>query len=171
MPKQIKSEDELKRLLLNSLNEVVKYVLDNIDEENVRAIDATIYGSYDPIEYDRTYEFREAWRQESNTSVSGSVVHGKYSFDGSYLSANPVLAQHASLVDGTPFQVYLADVIYNGTAGILFGNPSWAKNRNAYNVLNKWLDKTRFRTLFEEGMSRAGLTYHHNKSALKRENI
>lgn len=169
MLRQIKNEAELKRLLLNSLNEVVKYVLENIDEENVKAIDAVIYGSYDPVQYNRTYEFREAWRQESSVSVSGSIVKGKYSFDGSRLKPNPVLAQHASLVDGTPFQVYLADVIYQGTAGILFGNPSWAQNRNAYDVLDKWLNKTKFRELFEEGMNRAGLTYHHNKAALKKE--
>lgn len=161
------SDAELRRQILLALQKATEYVVSELYDHNESLIDALVYGADDPEVYDRTYEFREAWRKETHMTISGNNVQGKMSFDASKLTPNADLGQHASLVNGEPMQSYLADIIYEGTAGKIFGEGFWTKPRNAYAELDRWLTNTQFRQLFEEGMTQAGLSFVRKKAALQ----
>ena len=54
---------------------------------------------------------------------------------------------------------YLADIIYQGLAGDIYGNGAWTKKRDAFDALVKYIGKQRMKQWFETGMEKAGLSY------------
>lgn len=161
----IKSEQELKRLILLQLEKATDYVVQKIWNENRALINDLIYNKDKPEVYERTGEFRQAWRTETNASISGSKVSGKFAYDPSMITTIDA-PQHQSVVNYEPIQTHLADIIYQGMAGKIFGEGFWTEKRNAYKELNKWLTNTKFRQLFEEGMTMAGLPWKRSTGAV-----
>ena len=165
----IYNDNHFYEIFVPKLKEAINYVLENITEENIKAIDAMIYTSNSPDVYNRTYEFREAW--DKTTASSGNTATGSFFYEPSKMSINPEDGQHASLVTGEDFREYLADVIYNGFNDKLFGGGWWSNGRNAFKVLQQWLTNSQFRQLFEEGMTKAGIPWSKSVGAVQREAI
>ena len=70
----IYNDNHFYEIFVPKLKEAINYVLENITEENIKAIDAMIYTSNSPDVYSRTYEFREAW--DKTTASSGNTATG-----------------------------------------------------------------------------------------------
>lgn len=174
---QTRNNSELQRALLRQLEQAVDYVVQKIWNENREIIRHVVYESYQPEVYKRTDEFRNAWRTETNTSISGSKTTGHFSYDPSKLTPNADLGQHASLANGKPMQTYLAEIIYEGMAGAIYGKgyasdsrfagQAWTEKRNAWVELEKWLGKENLKKLFEDGMDKAGLNYKRHNTAIQ----
>ena len=168
MSKSIKNEQELKIYLMPKIEDVVGYIVQKIWNENRELIRVLIYESYEPSMYERTGEFKEAWA--TKTSISGNKVSGVFEYKPDKLTVNREKWQHGYIyMSGgaeheTTMTTYLADVIYQGLAGHIFGEGPWTKKRNAWAELNRWLTKKQFRKIFEEAMTKYGIPWKRNRS-------
>ena len=161
---------QLQALLVPRLKEAVDYVVQKIWNENRELIRVLIYESYQPSMYERTGEFKEAW--DTDTTTSGNKVSGTFKYAPDKLTVNREKWQHgSSYISGgkeyeTTMTTYLADVIYQGLSGPMFGQGPWTEKRDAWTALDKWLSNTQLRTIFEEGMSRVGIPWKRNVGAI-----
>lgn len=161
MAKRIYNEIQLRQTFLPKLSEVVDYVVQKIWNENRELIRILVYESYEPSMYERTGEFKEAW--DTETTTSGSKVSGIFKYTPDKLTVNREKWQHgSSYISGgkeyeTTMTTYLADVIYQGLSGPMFGQGPWTEKRDAWNTLLKQIGKAKMKKWLEEGFARAGL--------------
>ena len=168
----ITNNNALQAAVVADLKNVVDYVVQKLWEENRDLVQKIVYDGYQPEEYERTNEFKEAWNTEVKTL--NNFVQGEFKYDSRLLTVDTDNGQHSSLVDGTPMTEYLAEVIYDGLSGAIYepgyaknssrfkGQP-WANKRDVWSALLKWFNKTKLRQLFEEGMRKEGLDFiKHN---------
>ena len=172
----ITNNNALQAAVVADLKNVVDYVVQKLWEENRDLIQKIVYDGYQPEEYERTYEFKEAWNTEVKTL--NNFVQGEFKYDSRLLTVDTDNGQHSSLVDGTPMTEYLAEVIYDGLSGAIYepgyaknssrfkGQP-WANKRDVWSALLKWFNKTKLKQLFEEGMRRQGINFIRHNVAIK----
>lgn len=163
----IKNESEFKRQLIGSsdapLVQALNYVLSQIVIRNESVIKTYVYDKYTPEEYQRTYEFYEAWGQELKYSATSGSAEATFYYDGKNIyTVDKDYAIHSTPVDDGPSwwydaRDYLADLIYQGSSGPLFGNGPWRKSRNAWQHLLDTLDSQRLDQWFQKGCQMAGL--------------
>lgn len=163
--KELKNKAQIRRYLLSrdKLVFVVDYILNKIYETNRDIVDRVVYCAYSPTMYQRTDEFKEAWGQKRSPSASGVHVKGEFEYIPDKMSTNPDLAQHAS--PEPPYddsRQYLADIIYYGLSGALFGNGGWRKKRDAWNTLLNELGDDKISSFAEQGFRNAGLNIRLN---------
>ena len=175
----ITNNNALQAAVVADLKNVVDYVVQKLWEENRDLIQKIVYDGYQPEEYERTYEFKEAWNTEVKTL--NNFVQGEFKYDSRLLTVDTDNGQHSSLVDGTPMTEYLAEVIYDGLSGAIYepgyaknssrfkGQP-WANKRDVWSALLKWFNKTKLRQLFEEGMRREGINFKRHNVAINVRN-
>lgn len=174
------SKAELNQQMASALKKAVDYTVEQIQEENWHKVMEIVYDAYFPSDYDRTYEFADkAWVTESNSRIepNGASSSGALKYDGSKLSSHrgDGFGQHMGF-DDQECRMYLAEIIYEGMAGDftqssatgtphyardnpVFQNQAWTKKRNAWEALNKWLTPAQLKRIFNEGLTKAGLTY------------
>lgn len=157
MAVQIKNEAQLINIFIPKLKKAVEYVVQKIWNENRELIRVLVYESYDPVKYERTGEFKEAW--DTSVKSLGKHIEGEFKYDSRIMEVNSTLGQHASIITGEPSVAYLADIIYQGTAGHIFGEGPWTKKRDVWSTLDSWLTNEKFRKIFEEGMTKAGIPW------------
>lgn len=157
------NDEQVLRFLVASFKQVCNYTAQKIWNENRELIRQIVYDSYTPKAYERTGEFQEAWR--TDTTAFANKVRGELAFDPEMLTVNYEKFQHGSELNG-PMTTYLAEVIYQGKAGPLFGNGPWRRKRNVWRALNEKLGKRRLQHYFEEGMRTVGLKYHRTKAQI-----
>ena len=168
------NEQELQDMIKGSMQSAINFLMDEIIEKNRDAIERFIYsgsfsdygGEYDGG-YQQTGEFKEAWsaKEESYGNIGGAEFY--YDKNEIITFGRPNLSppQHESLY-GQNMAEYLADLIYQGHGG------AWSMPaRNAFEQLDKTiLTKSKFRELFQEGMTRAGIKWKRsNGSPVKTE--
>lgn len=152
------NENQLAAQLIKPLQQATQYVVDKILEENQEQVQATVYDVYSPYPYERTYELLESWKAEAKANGTSSVF-GTFEYDESKISATSVAT--GELVP------YLADIVYNGLAGHIFGEGPWTKKRDAWKALEKVVGANKIRQWMKEGMSAAGLSFISHGGAIK----
>lgn len=157
------NEAQMKEAILPLLQKAVNYVIDEIFKENNKDVLDVVYGGYSPTFYDRTEEFAGAWTVDEGGY--GGDVGGEFRYAPEYIGTGPA-PYHASVVDGESSREYLADILYYGSRSMLFGHGGWTGKRNAFKVLDKWLTNSRFRQLFETGMSKAGIPWKRSTGGI-----
>ena len=60
-----RNDAQLKNVVMPDLKRVVDYVVQKIWNENRELVRKIIYDGYEPVEYDRTGQFKEAWDTEA----------------------------------------------------------------------------------------------------------
>ena len=172
----ITNDNALQAAVVADLKNVVDYVVQKLWEENRDLVQKIVYDGYQPEEYERTNEFKEAWNTDVKTL--NSFIQGEFKYDSRLLTVNADNGQHSSLVDGMPMTEYLAEVIYDGLSGAIYepgyaknssrfkGQP-WANKRDVWSALLKWFNKTKLKQLFEEGMRRQGINFIRHNVAIK----
>lgn len=155
------NDAELSDAISGRLVTTVKHVVDAILEENDQTILDIVYSSYSPSTYIRTGNFQKAW--ETKAHGGGKSAEGEFYFEPDKIVSNVGVDphQHAD-IDGTSVAEYMADIIYEGGMGCIY-RPT---NRDAWKVLDKWLTNTRFRQIFEEGLSKSGLEWKRSTGAI-----
>ena len=172
----ITNNNALQAAVVADLKNVVDYVVQKLWEENRDLVQKIVYDGYQPEEYERTNEFKEAWNTEVKTL--NNFVQGEFKYDSRLLTVDTNNGQHSSLVDGTPMTEYLAEVIYDGLSGAIyepgyaknssrFKGEAWANKRDVWSALLKWFNKTKLRQLFEEGMRQQRMNFIRHNVAIK----
>ena len=175
----ITNDNALQAAVVADLKNVVDYVVQKLWEENRDLVQKIVYDGYQPEEYERTNEFKEAWNTDVKTL--NSFIQGEFKYDSRLLTVNADNGQHSSLADGAPMTEYLAEVIYDGLSGAIyepgyaknssrFKGEAWANKRDVWSALLKWFNKTKLKQLFEEGMRRQGINFIRHNVAIKVRN-
>ena len=150
------------------IQNAVEYVLNQIYEMNRYEIDRVVYAAYNPSEYERTYQFRDdAWSYET-PKISGIHVKGEFKYDPSGMEYDSGLSQHGSPTGVSPGDAreYLAEIIYEGISGYLFGEGPWMKKRDAWSAVIKALRKKELRLWMQRGLENEGLIVKVNKTKM-----
>ena len=167
-----RSEQELRNMLRSPIQKAINYVLDKIYDENIAVVHDVVYMAYSPEDYNRTGDLYRAWSTESKST--SSAAQGEFKYDYSKMSIGSTdpqsskFAQHIGVGGdfyGQDARPYLAELIYQGATGSLFGDGAFRKQRDAWAELNKRIGKRKMKQWMKEGMEAAGLTVQmHNKA-------
>ena len=167
-----RSEQELRNMLRSPIQKAINYVLDKIYDENISVVHDVVYMAYSPEDYNRTGDLYRAWSTESKST--SSAAQGEFKYDYSKMSIGSTdpqssnFAQHIGVGGdfyGQDARPYLAELIYQGATGSLFGDGAFRKQRDAWAELNKRIGRRKIKQWMKEGMEAAGLTVQmHNKA-------
>lgn len=150
MASRATSESQLAAQLIGPLQQATQYVVDKILEENQEQVQNVVYDAYSPTIYERTYELLDSWKGEA-TQNGNNHIQGKFEYDSSKISATSVITDQ--VVSG------LAEIVYQGLAGHIFGEGPWTSKRNAFQALEKAVGANTIRQWMKEGMTAAGLPW------------
>ena len=173
-----RSEQELRNLLRSPIQKAINYVLDKIYDENIAVVHDVVYMAYSPEDYNRTGDLYRAWSTESKST--SSAAQGEFKYDYSKMSIGSTdpqssnFAQHIGVGGdfyGQDARPYLAELIYQGATGSLFGDGAFRKQRDAWAELNKRIGRRKMKQWMKEGMEAAGLTVQMHNTPLYVEEI
>ena len=173
-----RSEQELRNLLRSPIQKAINYVLDKIYDENISVVHDVVYMAYSPEDYNRTGDLYRAWSTESKST--SSAAQGEFKYDYSKMSIGSTdpqssnFAQHIGVGGdfyGQDARPYLAELIYQGATGSLFGDGAFRKKRDAWEELNKRIGRRKMKQWMKEGMEAAGLTVQMHNTPLHVEEI
>ena len=153
-------EQSLRRYLQPKIRIIVETILENIQEVNKDTIDKIVYGAGTPNEYHRTGQFADlAWDNRINHSTLYEI-EGEF-----YYKPDGMTDIHPSLRDSQQYgsagqdeRAYLAEIIYEGVAGHIFGEGFWTKSRDAWSELVKIVGSDKMRKWIIKGANKARLT-------------
>ena len=130
-----------------AIQSALKYTVEKIREKNEQVVNQIVYAIYQPQKYPRTFELRDAWKDE----VESSGAHGRaiFEYDPSKISAHSDLTGEA-----VP---YLAEIVYHGLAGYLYGEGVWTQARDAWQALLNACGEETIAEWFYQGCRQAGL--------------
>lgn len=162
---QARNNRELENMLMPALEKAIDYVVQKIWNDNRELIRQVVYEAYQPEMYERTGEFKEAW----DTSVKrlGNFTRGEMKYTPEKLTVDYSKWQHGSEYLQQPMTTYLAEIIYQGLSGKLFGEGSWTRKRNAWEILTRELGIRKIKQYFEEGMRQNGLSFRGHTASVK----
>ena len=173
-----RSEQELRNLLRSPIQKAINYVLDKIYDENISVVHDVVYMAYSPEDYNRTGDLYRAWSTESKST--SSAAQGEFKYDYSKMSIGSTdpqssnFAQHIGVGGdfyGQDARPYLAELIYQGATGSLFGDGAFRKQRDAWAELNKRIGRRKMKQWMKEGMEAAGLNVTMHNTPLHVEEI
>lgn len=176
---------ELKNFLKPKLQKVARYVVEKIWNENRELIRVIVYEAYAPEMYERTNEFKEAWKTE--TKMLSNNLQGIFEYAPEKLRIG-TNGQHNSLINREEdVRPYLAEIIYQGLSGdFLYGkndsesngdkhyakdNPffasqAWTKKRDVWDALIKRIGERNMKKWIKEGFGFVGLSVHSHGTPL-----
>ena len=147
--------------LVQALNHVLRQIFDRNKELVMRII----YENYSPEYYTRTFEFANSW--DYTLSSREGKVSAIFNYDPDKMDYNPAKGQH-----GTPDELgpdiqaawgdareYLAEIIYEGKSGKVFGRGPWTRKRDVWKPLIDSVESKALSTWFEQGLKQAGVKY------------
>lgn len=125
------SEAALRSAALKALKTAVSDIMKKIEETNKQMIESYVYSAGSPSYYSRTKQFYNAWKSEDgggsgDVSATFKYDEGAIFYDGEYSHGSPEWGSAAS---------YMADIIYQGQSGPLFGDGYWRAARDAWEPL------------------------------------
>lgn len=175
-----RSEAELYQMLAAPLQKATDYVVQKIWNENREIVRVVVYEAYQPTEYNRSGEFKEAWNYTSGSHNlrRGSTATSEFYYNpesmnmGSPYNYASNYGQHIG-VAGDYFNVdarqYLADIVYGAIKwGSAFGD-NFPKKRDAWTALVKRIGKRKIKQWMKEGMQMAGLNVKMHNTPLSVE--
>lgn len=157
---QARSNKDLEQMLKPAIKLAVEYLVQKIWNENRELIRTMIYEDYLPMQYERTGEFREAWETQVHTGNHlSNTVEGRFYYSPYLMHYDSLKAQHGSPPKYYEQDVrpYLAEILYQGLAGHLFGEGRWTVSRNVWKSLEKRLGASKLKKWMKEGFAFAGL--------------
>ena len=174
MPPSARNNKEVLAMLHSPISKAINYVIDKIYDENIGAIHDIVYMAYSPEEYERTGDFYRAWGAGTTKVVNERTVEGEFKYNPDKMSIGSTdpnssnYGQHIGLAGdfyGQDARPYLAELIYNGATGSLFGDGAFRKKRDAWEELNKRIGRRKMKQWMKEGLEAAGLKVQmHNKA-------
>jgi len=155
-------ENSIKRFLQPKIEIIVNEILAGIEEWNKKEIERMVYAKGTPTYYERTepeFNFESAWGGEIKES-NPNYVEGEFSYKPDDMSLGyEIDGQHSSIITGEDIRPYLAEIIYEGKAGHIFGTGFWTQKRDAWIELLRIakVDGAKMKTWINRGAKKAGL--------------
>lgn len=164
----LRSESEIERFLQPKIEIIVDEILKGIEEWNQREIERVVYAAGQPDVYQRAdpeENFASAWEG----TITKSTVHeveGTFYYEPNNMSVGTSLdGEHVAMFSsekygtdpGFDMRPYLAEIIYEGLAGHIFGSGFWTEKRDAWERLIKIVGGSKMRTWINRGARRARL--------------
>ena len=154
-----RNETQLQAVIAQALIPVINRVLERIVEDNRNLIQEYIYDNDTPSVYERTEEFKEAWETQS-AEVAGDHVKGEFFYAPDKMSVDPGAFQHGSYYySPNDIREYLAEIIYQGGAGPMFGEGFWRNKRDVWNRLINHLGKRRLLSYVSDALRAEGIAF------------
>lgn len=172
---QARNDQEVLAMLHSPIAKAINYVIDKIYDENIGAIHDIVYMAYSPEEYERTGDFYRAWGAGTTKVVNKRTVEGEFTYKPDKMSIGSTdpnsssYGQHIGLAGdfyGQDARPYLAELIYNGATGSLFGDGAFRKKRDAWEELNKRIGRRKMKQWMKEGLEKAGLNVKMHNTAI-----
>ena len=169
-----RNEAELKAMLSPALIEAVRYVAQQIYDENITVVNDVVYSWPGGR---RTHDLLTAW--DTKASGGGGHATGEFKF-----APNKMHYHKSAVPGGGGVKEQLIDIVYQGVAGNFgyppmgpahasedprFWNQYWANARNAWAELCHVIGKRKIRQYIEEGFAHAGLRYRSRGGAIGME--
>lgn len=126
------SEAALRSAALKALKTAVSDIMKKIEETNRDMIQKYVYTAGSPSYYSRTMDFLSAWTTEEGGG--GGDVSAIFRYDEGKIGVNTEMFTHGSPEWGSAAS-YMADIIYQGQSGPLFGDGYWRAARDAWEPL------------------------------------
>jgi hypothetical protein len=127
MPKTFKSLDDFAKYFNNKIApKAMKEASEKPKEMLKDNVNTDVY-SYQPKEYERTYELRESIIATEPQNVNGKTVVEIKHDENKIHPYSP--NQHMSVIYGTDFSPYLPEAINEGNIGHVFGQGVWTEPR------------------------------------------
>ena len=168
---QANNDKELKQMLLSPLKIAVKILMEKILEANYDCILKVVYNAPGrplyPNYYESTTQFLKAWdiAVHSSNAIKTGDIQGSFFYKPSEMksippnASNNYMGQHHGIGEQWgDSREYLADIIYQGLAGPVYGDGYWREKRDAFNELIKVVGKQNFNRWMKEAMEEVGLT-------------
>lgn len=156
MSVELKNSKQIKDYLVPIICDVVEDIMNKILDLNYELIQQIVYSAYFPNVYERTEEFAFAW-DYSSPQISGNHISSSFNYNPDTMSYVPELAQHGSPFGANDVREYLAEIIYEGLSGPLFGDGPWREKRNAWEELLKVVGKQKMNQWIREGFRNRGI--------------
>ena len=152
------SEDAVVRYLQPKLRIIVETILEKITKENKDLINEIVYGAGTPDEYQRTTQFADfAWAHDI-TKDTTYEIDGEFKYNPEGMDdIHPSQAKYGSKSPGQDERAYLAEIIYNGVAGHIFGTGFWTEKRDAWTALIKVVGSNTMKSWINDGANKAHL--------------
>lgn len=142
-------------MLMPLFVKVADTIMEYIEKDNQDMIQRYVYDEYQPEYYERTMEFKEAWKATKAES-HGNVAEASFGQAPEMMLSIPEEFIHGSPSWGDA-RDYMAELIYQGKSGPMFGKGEWQKKRNAFNKLVSYLGKHRFDSYVRRAFKSVGL--------------
>lgn len=156
MPKILaRNESEASNIIMPRIRKAVEEVADKILDENYKDVRDLFYAQYQPKYYERSMDFLDAWDFDP-IEQHGNTISAEFGFSPSMMTSIPEEFQHGSPVSGD-IREYLADIIYDGVWGDLFGEGAWQRKSTAFDTLVNTLDKSKFDKWMKSAFNNNGL--------------
>ena len=155
------NEKELYDAIIKSLSAASLNTMEQTRSMLQIHIENVVYNGYSPEIYNDTFEFLDAWDVQSGGGAGGASMYYEPSFIG---TVSP--PYHASVVTGVGVAAALADWIFEGNSGGIFGNGGWNSSRDAWEALDKEMTNTKFCSMYEDGMSAVGIPWKRSSGAV-----
>ena len=161
-----RNDKEVLAMLRSPIMKAINYVIDKIYDENISVIHDVVYMAYSPEEYERTGDFYRAWGAGDTKALNERTSRGTFEYKPDKMSLGSTdphssnFAQHIGVGGefyGQDARPYLAELIYQGETGSLFGNGAFRKKRDAWKELNKRIGRRKMKQWMKEGLEKAGL--------------
>ena len=170
-----RNDKEVLDMLRSPIMKAINYVIDKIYDENISVIHDVVYMAYSPEEYERTGDFYRAWGAGDTKALNERTSRGTSEYKPDKMSLGSTdphssnFAQHIGVGGefyGQDARPYLAELIYQGETGSLFGNGAFRKKRDAWKELNKRIGRRKMKQWMKEGLEKAGLNVKMHNTAI-----
>ena len=170
-----RNDKEVLAMLRSPIMKAINYVIDKIYDENISVIHDVVYMAYSPEEYERTGDFYRAWGAGDTKALNERTSRGTFEYKPDKMSLGSTdphssnFAQHIGVGGefyGKDARPYLAELIYQGETGSLFGNGAFRKKRDAWEELNKRIGRRKMKQWMKEGLEKAGLNVKMHNTAI-----
>lgn len=141
------SIEQLRQLCNSAVQSALEYTVKKIREKNEQVVNQIVYAVYQPSMYLRTFELRDAWKDE--VIAANGDGYAEFEYDPSKISATSDLTHEGVSM--------LADIVYHGLAGHIYGTGAWTQARDAWQALLNACSEEAIKEWFYQGCLQAGL--------------
>lgn len=134
----------------------LEYAMEKLLKQLQSNIMKIVYGAGSPSSYDVTWQFLDSW-EKSRVRIMGNVLESEIFQNIGVMVSEPGIFQHGSeYFQPNDARDFIADIIFEGKAGPLFGEGYWTQARDAWTPTVEHLYNGDFLRWFDEGVAIAG---------------
>lgn len=149
---------QLKSKILLDIKKALEYTMEQILEEYKDLILEIVYGAGNPSVYKRNISASDSFLNTWHTDIKDNVMSYIGTLNQNYDEMNLDTENFIHGSFGVDYRPYMANIIYEGLSGALFGDGYWRNKRDAWAPLIEEMDNGKLTEWFKDGMKLQGIT-------------